>query len=252
MNAGPDVERAISDWLNEEAPAHAPDRILDAAARTINRTKQRRHGAAWREPMIISSTRLLAAAVFVLAMILGAGWIGRTTASVGDRAATPSVPSIGTIASTPSPSTAPPIPSASPSIPALADGTYRAAPMLVADVIARINADRNLTAAQKTHLIDVAFEIKNHTTLTVSIELRAGKLTQLQTVDGVEQVGARSTYSFLDAETLIVRDQFGIAAFQIGPAQTGFTLKLLTPSGSEEDAITDKILFESSAFTRTP
>ena len=83
MNAGPGVERLISDWLIEESPAHAPDRILEEAARTIDRTKQRRVGAAWREPMIIRTSRLVVAAVFIIVAILGAGWIGRSTAGVG-------------------------------------------------------------------------------------------------------------------------------------------------------------------------
>ena len=81
MNAGPDVERAISAWLAEEAPAQAPDRVLDVAARTIDRTKQRRFAAAWREPMILSSSRLLGAAAVVLVAVVGAGVIGRMTAS---------------------------------------------------------------------------------------------------------------------------------------------------------------------------
>jgi hypothetical protein len=83
MNAGPDVERLISDWLTEDAPAHAPDRILDGAARTIDRTKQRRLGAAWREPMNISMSRLAAAAVFILLAVVGAGLLGRASANVG-------------------------------------------------------------------------------------------------------------------------------------------------------------------------
>jgi hypothetical protein len=47
MNAGPDVERLIAGWLQEEAPGRAPDRILELAGRTIDRTHQRRF-AAWR------------------------------------------------------------------------------------------------------------------------------------------------------------------------------------------------------------
>jgi hypothetical protein len=82
MNAGPDVERLISDWLIEEAPERAPDRILGAAARTIERTKQRRFGAAWREPMLITSTRLAVAAVVIVAVVAGAALFGRSTAGV--------------------------------------------------------------------------------------------------------------------------------------------------------------------------
>ena len=72
MNAGPDVERLIASWLVEEAPARAPDRILDAAGRVIDRTNQRRFVAAWRLPDMSSASRMVAAAVIVMAVGLGA------------------------------------------------------------------------------------------------------------------------------------------------------------------------------------
>lgn len=105
MNAGPDVERLISDWLIEESPAHAPDRILDQAARTIDRTKQRRFGAAWREPMSISTPRLIATAAVIIVAIVGAGWLGRSTASLGQ--SSPSATPPGTPMSSASPSQPP-------------------------------------------------------------------------------------------------------------------------------------------------
>jgi hypothetical protein len=83
MIAGPDVERLISDWLIEEAPAHAPERVLDETTRTIDRTTQRRFGAAWREPMILTSSTLLTAAAIVLIAVVGAGVLGRMTAATG-------------------------------------------------------------------------------------------------------------------------------------------------------------------------
>ena len=89
MNAGPDVERLIADWLVEEAPARAPDRILDAAAKVIDRTKQRRFAAAWREPMTFSIARLVA--ILAIATVVvggGAAWIGRSTAGIGVPTAT--------------------------------------------------------------------------------------------------------------------------------------------------------------------
>ena len=84
MNAGPDVERLIADWLVEEAPARAPDRILDLAATVIDRTKQRRFAVAWREPMTLSIARFVA--ILAIATVVvggGAAWIGRSTAGIG-------------------------------------------------------------------------------------------------------------------------------------------------------------------------
>jgi len=89
MSVGPDLERVIATWLAEEAPARAPDRILGAAARTIDRTRQRRFGARWREPMTVSPARLLAAAVVIVALAVGVGWVSRSSAGVGAPTSTP-------------------------------------------------------------------------------------------------------------------------------------------------------------------
>ena len=92
MNAGRDVEQLIATWLVEEAPRRAPDRVLDDAGRHIDHTRQRRFAVDWREPMIISTGRLLtAAAVFVIAVV-GAGWLGRASAPLpGATGPSPSV-----------------------------------------------------------------------------------------------------------------------------------------------------------------
>lgn len=102
MNAGPDVERVISDWLAEEDPGRAPDRILDAASSVIDRTKQRRFVAAWRDPMLISSARLLVAAAVLVVAVVGAGLVGRMTASSGTLPPAGSVPSATPTPSAPS------------------------------------------------------------------------------------------------------------------------------------------------------
>ena len=88
MNAGPDVERSIAQWLAEESPGRAPDRILSNATKTIDRTKQRRFLAAWREPMNISLRGIAVAAVVVVTLIAGAAWLGRSTATTGAPGAT--------------------------------------------------------------------------------------------------------------------------------------------------------------------
>lgn len=102
MNAGRDVERLIADWLVEEAHPHAPDRILHGAARSIDHTKQRRFAVAWREPMIVSMSRLVAAAVFLVVAVVGAGLIGRSTASPGQAPTASALP--GSQSAAPSPS----------------------------------------------------------------------------------------------------------------------------------------------------
>ena len=83
MNAGADVERSIAHWLHEESPGRAPDRILTSAARTIDRTNQRRFLAAWREPVSIGLRGFAAMAAVLILAVIGAVWIGRSTASIG-------------------------------------------------------------------------------------------------------------------------------------------------------------------------
>lgn len=84
MNAVHDVERLIADWLVEEAPAHALDRILGQAASVIDRTRQRRFLAAWRETMGINKLQLLAGAAVLIVALLGAGFVGRATGPSGN------------------------------------------------------------------------------------------------------------------------------------------------------------------------
>ena len=95
MNAGRDVERLIADWLVEESPGRAPDRILVAAAQSIDRTKQRPLAAErnpripWRLPTMNLFIRLAGAAIAV-AIVAGAAVLFlRPVAQVG-----PSTPTI--------------------------------------------------------------------------------------------------------------------------------------------------------------
>jgi hypothetical protein len=83
MNAGRDVEQLIANWLTEESPGRAPDRVLAGAATTIDHTKQRRLGVDWREPVTLSLRTLAAVAAVVVLALAGAAMVGRSTAVVG-------------------------------------------------------------------------------------------------------------------------------------------------------------------------
>lgn len=80
MNAERDVQRMVAHWLAEEAAVRAPDRVLDSARRTIDRTRQRRFVAAWREPVYLSPFKLATAAAVVAVAVVGAALLGRATA----------------------------------------------------------------------------------------------------------------------------------------------------------------------------
>jgi len=83
MNARPDIERLISAWLTEESPGRAPDRILEKAGRTVDRTHQRRFVAAWREPTQVTLRGFVAAAAIGAVFIGGALLFLRATPSPG-------------------------------------------------------------------------------------------------------------------------------------------------------------------------
>jgi len=83
MNAERDVERLLSTWLADEAAVRAPDRVLETARRTIDRTMQRRFVAAWREPVNVTTTKVAALAAALMIALGGAAWIGRVTAPSG-------------------------------------------------------------------------------------------------------------------------------------------------------------------------
>jgi hypothetical protein len=74
MNAGRDVERLITDWFVEEAVLRAPDRVLQTAGRAIDRTKQRRFGAAWRS-IHMPAPRLVAAVAVIGVLLVGGAFL---------------------------------------------------------------------------------------------------------------------------------------------------------------------------------
>lgn len=94
MNAGPDVERRISDWLAEEVPTRAPDRILPATFERSRHTRQRRFGAAWRT-ITMNRTWQLATAAVVGGLFIGLGavWLGGASGPGGQTPAASPTPS---------------------------------------------------------------------------------------------------------------------------------------------------------------
>ena len=91
MNAGPDVQRAISDWLDEQAPARAPDRILTSTALVIDHTKQRRAWRMpWRLPTMNPAIRVAAIALIAIVAVAAALSIVRLPSSNVGGAASPS------------------------------------------------------------------------------------------------------------------------------------------------------------------
>ena len=251
MNAGPDVERLISGWLHEEAPGRAPDRILEAAGRTIDRTRQRRFGAVWRESM--SGLRGLAAAAVLGALVVaGAFYVLRPALGPGNQ------PSPSITASPSASAGAPPsaAPSAAPTrltAGPLEIGFYDGPILRVADIVADLNADTTLTPADRTSILDVVMAIRDKSTYQISLEFRGGSLTQRETVDGNTIIGSFGRYSFPDDQTLVYTETIAgnpvVTAFELTIDGDSFTLRRTTPDHSAADAFVVDHIFEAGPFT---
>jgi hypothetical protein len=241
-----DLERVLERWL-ADGPARMPDRLFVTVIDRVDRTPQRRlAGLATRYLTMPSTTRLTAiAAAVVIAVVAIGAWAlagpnrseigGRPTASAASPAASPS--------SSPSPS-APPI----------ANGTYALAPMKVADLVAMINSDTKLSAADKTFLIDTAFAMKGGTTFNIWLDIDRGRFTERQAVDGVMNVGTQGTFTIPDDHTVIFKEQCACppSTFQLTASGTSFTLHLLNPPTKEVDVVPVRTLWESGPFVRQP
>jgi hypothetical protein len=235
------LERAARSFI-EPGPTRAPEEVLERTLLLIQTTSQERGlRIPWRFKPMTTQARLAATAVICVIAIGGAAVLLRPSGSTAGVAPPPQA-SIVAGPSASSSSTAPPI----------ADGTYVTPSIKVSDILAVIEADEALNAAQRTELIDVSLGIRGRETFVVSLVLQNGQWTQHQAVDGVDLIGSRATYSFLDADTLIVRDQVGLGGFQITQVEDGFRLKALSPEPTEQDALTVRILFESAPFIRVP
>lgn len=112
MSADHDLERRIADFYATEAPARAPDRVLESALETIEDTRQRRVLAhlPWRFPLMPTSARLaIAAAAVVVAAVVGLSVFGQgTTPGPGSGGPTPSASPSPPASPSPSPSASPP------------------------------------------------------------------------------------------------------------------------------------------------
>lgn len=132
-------------------------------------------------------------------------------------------------------------------------GVYAGPTLRVSDIVAAVDSDASLTAADRSQIIDVLFGIRGKTTWSASIELRAGQLTQRQTVDGSTVTGSFGRYAFPDDHTLVYTEDVAgasvVSVFSITIDGTSFTLHRTTlPHDSAEDFAT-RILFESGPFT---
>lgn len=248
MNGDRDLERTLVRWL-AAGPARMPDAFFDAVIDRVDRTPQRRlAGLAKRYLNMPANIRFTAVAAMVAVAVIAVGlWalFAPSRTSVGNGGDSSPRPS-ATMASTP--------PSASPTAsPApIADGTYALAPMQVADLVAMIQADTKLTAAEKTFLIDDAFAIKGARTFTVSLVFSRGRFVEQQAVDARVDIGTQGTFTIPDERTLILNEDCACPPTTLRLSVNGdsFSLQLVNPPTKEVDLIPAQVLFESGPFVR--
>jgi hypothetical protein len=244
------IERSARAWL-ELGPTQAPDHAVEAALRTIGTTSQERDlRIPWRFPTMNPLTRI---AVFVTVAIVAVGagmYLMRPDASTVGSQPSPSVtvvPSLPTAAQSPG-QRAP-----------FADGIYVGRAVKVSDIIAMINATSYLSASEKANLLTAPFAQPDKSTFNAYFELIDRSYTIGFIIDGVSEVDARATASFLDANTLLLQENplGGPLQTRVGITVEGNTVNMTlvsheTPSNSATDRFVGELLYGAGPFTRQP
>ena len=245
MTRDRDIERVLEQWLSEGA-GRMPDHVFRTVVDRIDRVPQRRLARLMTRFITMPSTVRFAA--IAAALLLAIGAVGAYSLVNSNK------PDVGPPAVSASPTASLPS-SAQPSAPPIADGTYTLPPAKVSDLIAMINADAKLSAADKKWLIETAFAMKGGTRFLGWVTLDHGRLTERQQLDdNVANVGTEGTYTFPDDHTMVYQEQCACPAtiFTVTPTETGFRLRMRNPPEKEVDALPARVLWESAPFTRQP
>ena len=93
--------------------------------------------------------------------------------------------------------------------------------------------------------------MRDKETLTISIELRDGQMTERETVDGATVVGTHGRYAFPDDDTLIYTEQETgfVMRFDLVVDGDSFTLHRTTAVNGPADEFVTRLIFESGPFT---
>ena len=240
------IERSARAWL-ELGPTQAPDHAVDAALRTIDTTSQERDlRIPWRFPTMnpLARVALLLTVAFVA---VGAG-LYLLRPAVG--------PPIGG-APSPTPAVVPSTPAAQ--VPPIADGTYVGRAVKISDIIASINSTTWLSTSEQDYLKQAPFAQPDKSTFNAYFELNHRAWTIGFTVDGVSEVDARSTASFLDEHTLLLQEnplggplQTRVSITVVGDSVNVRLLSHETPDNLATDRFIGELLYGSGPFTRQP
>jgi hypothetical protein len=244
------IERSARAWL-ELGPTQAPDHAVEAALRTIDTTSQERDlRIPWRFPTMNPLARI-AILVTVAVVALGAGLYLMKPAndSVGPQPSPAASLSPSAPGATRSPAPTPPI----------ADGTYVGRAVKISDIIASINSTTWLSASEKEYLLTAPFAQPDKSTFNAYFELDHRAYTIGFTIDGVSEVDARATASFLDEHTLLLQEnppggplQTRVSITVVGDSVSVRLLSHETPGNLATDRFIGELLYGSGPFTRQP
>jgi hypothetical protein len=180
--------------------------------------------------------------------------VAALTIIVGACSATPAVSPLRTTAPLPTVFATPTAirsPVASMAAGPIAEGTYRSQAVPVSSIVARINADTTLTAAEKANATKT---FAGHPTQTIELTFSEGQFTASETFDsGQFEVGARATYAFPDSHTLVIQEQCcGISTFDLTTAANSFTLKYRVGAPNAGEDAVGQTVYELRRFTAVP
>jgi hypothetical protein len=237
------LERAARSFI-EPGPTRAPEAAVEAALRTIQTTPQERDLRILRRDLTMNTlTRILAVGAAAAAVIIAAVAVAPRLGDSSTGAPTPTRPATAT--------TGPASPSGQPPLP---NGTYRSAPIPVADIMRRLDAS-SLTASEKSTIINTVLRIDGATTLQVEISIRDDSFTLAYGVDG-EALRPEIPWKLyvLDPTTIALdvgASSTNIQAWAVTHIGGAFTLRTRSAAPEPVEAFVRSVLFESTPFSPT-
>jgi hypothetical protein len=136
----------------------------------------------------------------------------------------------------------------------LGTGSFDGPVLQVADLVAAMNANADLSAADRTTILDEIFGIRDRSTFQVSIYLLGGQYVEREIIDGSALVGSSGRYAFPDGSTVVFTEHINGAdvttTYEVTVDGDSFSLHRIAQSW-ESNPVEDFVvgtLFESGPF----
>jgi hypothetical protein len=136
----------------------------------------------------------------------------------------------------------------------LGTGSFDGPVLQVADLVAAMNANADLTAADRTAILDEIWAIRDKSTFQVSIYLLGGQYVEREIIDGSALVGSSGRYTFPNGSTVVFTERINGAdvttTYELTVDGESFSLHRIAQSW-ETNPLEDFVvgtLFESGPF----